>query len=100
MQLIEWHYKNLVLPLIRTESGTRYCTTQGLCSALEMNVENLRKTLNKNKNRIDAVTVTDTHGHGELSGVSTFLRAYRQQFGIRAVPLLFSIKFYVTPLRG
>lgn len=85
MQLIEWQYKNLILPLIKTENGTRYCTSQGLCSALETTSTNLRYLLSVHKDKITPLTVSNTNGHQELSGVSMFLRLYRQQFGIRAV---------------
>jgi hypothetical protein len=78
MKLVRWSFQNLHVPMMEDGQGELYCTSRGLCGALNILEDTLRHVYTRHKEEFDSLSVTDCHA-------KEFLQENRAEFGVTRV---------------
>ena len=80
MKLIQWSYMNLVLIMIRLESGKLFCTSSMLCKALGITEGALRLIYKRNKVRLEPNCVSFGNANAK-----EFLQEHREELELNYI---------------
>ncbi len=78
MHLSRWSFHNIHMPMLALDDGTLCCTSQSLCSALNLKESALHKIRHTHRSEFDGRSLTE-------SKAKEFIRTHQVEFGIRRV---------------
>lgn len=78
MNIIRWSFNNLHVPMIETEAGKLFCTTNTIANSLGTTENAVKQIMRRNKDKLNKLTGTDSIS-------KEFLRLHKTELGILRV---------------